>query len=347
MKLPGIDFPEPLLTALRDAKLVVFAGAGVSMGEPARLPDFKKLATAIAQDTGEAPQDNEPVDRFLGRLKHQGVDVHSRAAQALSRHNPQPTELHRDLLRLCSAAGQVRVVTTNFDRLFEPAGEDVLDSIPEVFRAPALPLGNDFRGIVHVHREVSHPGGMVLTDQDFGRAYLTEGWARRFLVELFRQFTILFVGYGHNDTVMNYLARALPVSESGRRFALTGKHDADLQRWRVLGIESIIYPQSSEDDHSVLHKGVHHLAKYFGRGVLDWQHEITELAQKNPPLLGEEEAGRIEEALKDVTKILFFTAAASSPECLDGKAQHDYLRSFPRLSHSPFGDRSRTRKTGA
>ena len=77
--------------------------------------------------------------------------------------------------------------------LFEQASKDVLDSIPEVFRAPALPLGNDFNGIVHVHGAVSHPGGMVLTDKDFGRAYLTEGWARRFLVALFRHFTVLFV----------------------------------------------------------------------------------------------------------------------------------------------------------
>ena len=317
MKLSGIDFPEPLLIALRDVKLVVFAGAGVSMGEPARLPDFKKLATAIAQDTGKRPQNNEPLDRFLGRLKHQGVDVHSRAAQALSRDDPQPTELHRDLLRLCSDAGQVRVVTTNFDSLFEQAAKCMFESKPDVFRAPALPLARDFNGIVHVHGSVSHPGEMVLTDQDFGRAYLTEGWARRFLLQLFGEFTVLFVGYGHNDTVMNYLARALPISEAGRRFALTGKHDADLQRWRFLGIEPIIYPQSSEDDHSGLHDGVRRLAEVFGRGVLDWQHEITELANKNPSLLDSEEADLIEESLKDETKIRFFTAATSSPEWID------------------------------
>ena len=94
---------------------------------------------------------------------------------------------------------------------------------------------------------------MVLTDQDFGRAYLTEGWARRFLIELFRQFTVLFVGYGHNDTVMNYLARALPESEANKRFALTGESAPDLQHWRVLGIEPIVYPQANERDHSRLH----------------------------------------------------------------------------------------------
>ena len=48
VKISGIDFPKPLLTALRNGRLVVFAGAGVSMGEPADLPDFENLARAIA-----------------------------------------------------------------------------------------------------------------------------------------------------------------------------------------------------------------------------------------------------------------------------------------------------------
>ncbi len=317
MKIADIDFPEPLLAALRDGKLVIFAGAGVSMGEPSRLPNFPDLACEVAAGTGQTLQNSEPVDRFLGRLQHEKVDVHGRAAQALSREDLKPTELHRDLLRLASGVGQVRIVTTNFDQLFEQASKDVLDSSPEVFRAPALPLGNQFDGIVHVHGAVSHPDGMVLTDQDFGRAYLTEGWARRFLVALFRRFTVLFVGYGHNDTVMNYLARALPESAASRRFALTGEYDPDLQRWRTLGIEPIQYPQDNVADHSKLHESVRRLADFSRRSVLDWKREITELARKNPPLLGDEEAGLIEEALKDETRTRFFTHAASSPEWID------------------------------
>ena len=133
MKITGIEFPELLCTALRDGKLIVFAGAGVSMGDPANLPNFHHLACMIAEDTGQTLQNSEPVDRFLGRLKHQRVDVHTRAAQALSQGDPQPTELHRDLLRLCSTAGQVRIVTTNFDLLFERAVKDVLDFRPEIF----------------------------------------------------------------------------------------------------------------------------------------------------------------------------------------------------------------------
>ena len=111
---------------------------------------------------------------------------------------------------LYSDAAQARIVTTNFDLLFEQASEAVFDDKPEVFRAPALPLGHQFRGIIHVHGAVSRPNEMVLTDLDFARAYLTEGWARRFLIELFRNFTVLFVGYSHDDTILSYLARALP-----------------------------------------------------------------------------------------------------------------------------------------
>ena len=53
---------------------------------------------------------------------------------------------------------------------------------------------------------------MVLTAKDFGRAYLTEsgGWARRFLVDLFANYTVLFVGYSHSDAIMTYLTPSLP-----------------------------------------------------------------------------------------------------------------------------------------
>ena len=328
MKIAGIDFPPSLLSDLRNDKLVVFAGAGVSMGEPACLPSFKTLAKKIAQETGEVLQDGEPEDRFLGRLhnKGKGVKVHEQAVRELSRNNPKPTDLHRDLLRLYQKNGeQVRVVTTNFDLLFEEAAQDVFDTVPEIFRAPALPLGRDFNGIVHVHGALSHRQGIVLTDEDFGRAYLTEGegWARRFLVELFRHFPVLFVGYSHKDIILNYLARALPPDETKPRFALTDGSNS--QRWKLLGIEPVIYPQLDANDHSRLYEGVRRLAEYVNRGVLDWQREITELAEKPPPSLDEEAADLIADSLSDAVRTRFFTQAATSPEWIDWLNKRGHL----------------------
>ena len=163
MKISGIDFPSPLLSALRDGELVIFVGAGVSMGEPACLPSFKTLAEKIAQGTGEVLQGGESEDRFLGRLHQKGVKVHERAVRELRGNNPKPTDLHKNLLRLYQKSEQVRVVTTNFDLLFENAAQDVFGTVPKVSQAPELPRGRDFNGIAHIHGDLKHPQRLLIT----------------------------------------------------------------------------------------------------------------------------------------------------------------------------------------
>ena len=277
MKISGLDFPSALIEALRNDELVVFAGAGVSMPMPANLPGFEDLAAAIAKGTGETRGGSEPVDRFLGRLGGAGVDVHTRAAEVLGDRDPLPSGLHRDLLRLYETPESVRVVTTNFDTLFEQAGPDLFDPPLHTATAPALPRGTAFNGIIHVHGALNHPDDIVLTDEDFGRAYLTEGWARRFLVDLFRSYAVLFVGYSHSDLVMTYLGRALP-PDSRQRYVLTD--DPDNDRWRLLGIEPIGYTKPTDNDHSSLEQGVQGLADHVRRGVLDWQRKVGEIARQ-------------------------------------------------------------------
>ena len=89
MRIAGIEFPQPLLDALHDRRLVVFAGAGVSMGPPANLPDFDELAHQISEGTGQARRESEPVDEFLRRLKDAGTDVHRLAALFLTKPKPR------------------------------------------------------------------------------------------------------------------------------------------------------------------------------------------------------------------------------------------------------------------
>ena len=333
MKIADIEFPTPLLNALRDGKLVIFAGAGVSRGEPACLPDFKSLANTIAKGTGKSLEDAEP-DDFLGKLQDDEVKVHARAAEELSGEYLKATELHWNLLRLYPDVGTVRVVTTNFDLLFEQAA-GILKVKPEVFRAPALPLGDQFNGIVHVHGAVSHPDDMVITDKDFGRAYINEGWAQRFLVKLFSNFTILFIGYRHKDRIMNYLTRALQPRETNPRFALTPENETAPDRWHTLGIQPINYPQPNEDDpHSELNKGIRELAKFFQRSIRDWHRKITEIARKPPPRdTDKETVDLIEYALGDETQTRFFTKAASDPKWIDWLDERDQLEAL-------FGDRA-------
>ena len=337
MRISGVDFPEPLLNALRDGRLVVFAGAGVSMGPPANLPGFRDLARQVAEGTGLAIGEFEQEDRFLERVKEAGPDVHQIAAQRLQQNNPQSAELHRNLLRLYSKTEDIRIVTTNFDLLFEEVANDLFNPGPRIFHAPVLPLAERFRGVVHIHGAVNEPGEMVLTSKDFGHAYLTEadGWARRFLVDLFANHTVLFVGYSHNDTIMTYLTPSLLGDSNDMRYALIGDRSDTPSRWRSMGIQPITFPQESESDYSGLDKAVSGLADHTRRRILDWQREITNIASAPPPI-DEESAGVIDHALTAPELAQFFTTAADSPDWigwLDRRGLMDALFAEGKLSN--------------
>ena len=314
MKIAGIDFPDELITALDEGKLVVFAGAGMSMGSPANLPDFKGLANAIAEGTGEELQNGETDDEFLGRLRRErGVKVHDRAARELEKNKPAPTKLHRYLLRLYPDSSSVRIVTTNFDKLFEDAAKDdaMFGTSLKVFEPTALPSIQDFSGVVHIHGTIDDPKSMVITDEDFGRAYLTNESVRPFLVNLFQSYNVLFVGYSHNDTIMNYLARALSQSGTFKRFGLTC--DDDTERWESLRIQPVKYQKLNEDrEHTALYTGVQGLSEFVNFSSSEWNQKITNISMKHPSLLNKEESDLLEYALRDEIKTRFFTESANS-----------------------------------
>ena len=327
---------------MRDGKLVVFAGAGVSMGEPACLPDFKELALQIAEGTGESMGKDEPIDHFLGRLrkKENLVDIYGRAKDILDREGLENTPLHKSLLQSFRNADDMRdmrIVTTNFDLLFEKAAEaakDIDESKIEIFRAPALPLGDKFCGIIHVHGSVLRQDEMVLTDSDFGKAYLMEGWARRFMVGLHHsEYRILFVGYSHEDTILNYLVRALPSEESEQqRFALAkkdddpSKHQKNKDHWNWLGIRPIFYPPSPKPaEHEKLTEGVKELAEFVNRRISGWREILERQLQRSPNDLDAKELSHIEYAIHvdELAELIWMTAA--SPDWIDWFDQKGFL----------------------
>jgi hypothetical protein len=330
MLLGQIDFPELLIDALNRDELVIFVGAGVSMGEPAKLPDFRELAKSIAEGTGEILQKNESEDHFLGRLHHKKVNIYERTKEIFSNNAPKPTQLHHNLLRLYLNSEKVKIVTTNFDLFFEQAAVSVFadskkDKI-EVFRAPALPLGNKFNGITYLHGSLNRPDEMILTDADFGRAYLTEGWARRFLIDMFRNFTILFIGYSYNDVIVSYLTRSIPKSDLKNLFVLTEEKN-ELEKWQLLGIEPVIFSITEETGYTALYEGVKQFADMARYGIFDWQKRIKDLAVMPPPLL-QEDIDIIEYALKKVETTRFFTKSAKLPEWIDWLDERNYLDSL-------------------
>ena len=245
----GVNLPEKVVEAHAKGRLVFFVGAGASMDAPSNLPSFKALARQLA-DAARVPFDEDEdiaIDLFLGSMPAT-FDAHAQAHRIILHPDSAPNPTHAAIARVASATGSARVVTTNFDdHLSSAAGAE---SVPfdDRWIGPALPMGDDFTGVVHLHGSVARaPRELVLTDRDFGRAYMTDAWATRFLQKMFEKFTVVFIGYSLDDPIMRYLSLGLP--SKTRRYVLTNKLNDP--KWEHLGIRPIEYP-GTETDHSSL-----------------------------------------------------------------------------------------------
>lgn len=261
----GPVVPDRLVQALEDDRVVIFCGAGISMG--AGLPSYAGLVSYCYQELGEPLPPNKSLDwhwpdRMLGTLETRyGADpVRRRTAERL---NIVPTDLamHQAILKLARLRGSdgVRLVTTNFDTFFEYANPK-LQLGQDFHSGPILPIPrNDhiasWKSLVYLHGRLAPPDHgnqhLVLTSADFGRAYLTEAWAARFVARLFAEFTVLFIGYSLNDPVLRYMTDAFAAEDALSRtgqlrgpayiFVPHNKAPPDPDPWRDRHLEPIFY----------------------------------------------------------------------------------------------------------
>ncbi len=328
MNISGIDFDKELLDALENKKLVIFAGAGVSIGKPANLMNFVGLARLIGKDSSikYSESDKESPEIYLGKLKNEGIKIYELLGNILLHRDRSHTSLHENLIKIFNDYNKVRIVTTNYDLFFEEAFKSLTGKDANIYSSPALPLGRDFTGIVHLHGALHNdPNGLVLTDDDFGRAYLTEGWARRFLRDVFENFTVLFIGYSHEDTIVKYLARALPPSDN-KRFLLEGENSKK-NHWEHLKIEPIRFPQVSNSDFSSLKKFIEEIVNLNSKGALEVEKLVSETISSPTEMDNETESFVHWFLTKDHTT-RFFCDYANDTSWLDWMSDNGYLNFF-------------------
>lgn len=270
----GPNIPTEVLQRLEDGKLVFFCGAGVSY--PAGLPSFKGLVEQIYTKLHEEMEPEEEqafkagsYDRTLGLLENRlrESSLVRKAIIEILTIDPASKKLatHEAILTLAKFRdGDYRLVTTNFDRGFLLAGHSDLT----VDLAPKLPVPKGYRwnSLVHLHglMQDGDPEGrnLVVTTADFGAAYLTERWASRFVSELFRRYSVLFVGYSVEDPVIRYMVDALAADrrqgdEQAQKAYVLAPSDArgmekEKRAWEAKSIEPILYNKRSR--HVLLHR---------------------------------------------------------------------------------------------
>lgn len=283
MYLTGeVDLPQQVVDAHVEGNLVLFVGAGASMDSPSNLPTFTELARQVARkrlmrDAVIADFGTES-DTLLGHLSRDGAPVHALVAEILGNPQSLPNDNHKAIVQIAATSRVPRIVTSNFDDHLACAARDARIELGTKYTAPALPLGREFSGLVHLHGSLEGASEeMVLTDADFGSAYLTEAWAPRFLYPMFSDLVVLFIGYSHTDVVMKYLAVGLRRARG--RFALTDTPDDSL--WARLDVTPIAYP-SHDGSHIELTRALQAWARLGAEGGLERRQRIRDIVSAPP-----------------------------------------------------------------
>jgi len=257
--------------------VVFFCGAGVSRAR-AGLSDFLGLTKAVADKLAiaadsptrkliDAIEKFPPItgvgslvsaDRVFGLIEREFLsrDIYAAIASSLKPATSADLSAHRTLLDLARGPdGKTRLVTTNFDLLFEACDPTLVRSRPP--RLPDPLRDDEFFGVIHLHGHVTDDyagasgDGLVISSAEFGRAYLSERWATDFIRTVLERYIVLFVGYAADDPPMQYLLEALnrtAGSLSGvYAFQSGSKEDAEA-RWVQKGVHPIAYDAKSNHD---------------------------------------------------------------------------------------------------
>lgn len=303
----GPDIPERLLQAHEEGRVVFFCGAGISY--PGGLPGFGGLVEGIYSAIGATKSPAEQLaikagqfDTAIGLLEarivggRQAVRQHVASILTPNYKLPRATETHQALLTLShSRTGQCRLITTNFDRLFEHV-IDTAGLAVQRCQAPMLPVPKGrwneliyLHGLLPVSPSSSALDALVLSSGDFGLAYLIERWAARFVSDLFRSYIVCFVGYSINDPVLRYMMDALAADRMrGERinevFAFgsykKGRQDDACASWKVKNVTPVLYREHRK--HRYLHQTLRAWSETYRDGILGKEKIIVDSASINP-----------------------------------------------------------------
>ena len=262
--------PDGLRQAAQRGKLVIFVGAGFS--KLAGCPDWSEFADAALRalveegkfSHGQLDQVSHLHPRVKLSIARRLQSEHKASVDFRSILHPKDktdktNEKGRRLYAKLSELGN-KFVTTNHDEwLDEPLDIPVKSSADRSTATTLQPRTviyriediipskiNNANVVIHLHGSVKDPEGMILTTQDYVRHYANdrgpgepaaENRILTFLDYLFREKTVLFVGYGLTELeILEYVITKATLQSNGvgaiRHYLIQGfyGHEQELAR---------------------------------------------------------------------------------------------------------------------
>lgn len=335
----GPSIPDDLLIARDEGRVIFFCGAGVSRAR-AKLDDFFGLAEAVAK-TLAVPSDS-PVKQLLELMRNspyiEGIgspfsadrvfalleqhfrtsDIYEAIAKALTPAPNVDLSAHSVLLDLSRGPdNKVRLVTTNFDLLFEACDGSLTKFGPR--KLPDSNRPDEIDGIVHLHGHLTDDysrvagEGLIISSSEFGRAYLSERWATDFVRSILDSFVVVFIGYTADDPPMQYLLEGLSRKEASKKelYAFqSGSIESARARWEQKGVDPIVY--ESENDHSALWDTLAAWATR-ARNPEQWYADVIAKAQYGPEQMAPHERGQVAHVVSTIEGARRFAQAPVPP----------------------------------
>lgn len=368
----GPSIPDDLLIARDEGRVVFFCGAGVSKAR-AGLVDFLDLAERVIHDLG-VPSDHKAslilneardiherigvsglisVDGIFGLLEHDFLtcDIEQSVSKVLKPGNTVDLSAHRIIIDLAKTPDdKVHLITTNFDLLFEDCCKS-----PNIWHPPKLPDPSrhiEMDGIIHLHgcvnKDYSGPegDGFILSSSQFGSAYLSDGWATRFIREIIGRYVVVFIGYTADDPPIKYLLEALK-RKTGRLDGVyafqSGLSNEVTANWQHKGVKAIPYLEN--DEHRALWDTLSAWAER-ARAPNAWYKSIIDLAKNGPVSLQPHERGQVAHIVSTVDGVRKFLEGNEplpaewlcvfDPSCRYGRPGHIWESSEQKSFVDPF-----------
>ncbi|MEF8755040.1 MAG: SIR2 family protein [Accumulibacter sp.] len=263
---PELPIPPQLLQHLRERRLLLFAGAGLSA--QAGLPTWRSLVQDVVDatiaETMQGEESRRELESMIAAGKWLQIADHCKLklgpgeyarllGERLSDSGRPVPEAHRLAVRLPFAAW----VTTNYDKLLERAYAEERGGLPKTLtsldtEALGRLLFDGAPFVLKAHGDLDKPDSLVFTSRDYrdlihGNAAFSAVFSSILLTH-----SVLFVGYSLADPDFNLLLDRQLLTFRGfapERYALMsgiGKVEEEYL-WRVCQIRVIAYPEGQHE----------------------------------------------------------------------------------------------------
>lgn len=220
-----MDIPGELVEAIKRGNVVLFVGAGLSMG--AGLPGWKALIEPLAdrihlppERRGDLLQSAQDYENACGRRALIGY-----VCEQTDTTRIRPTDNHRRLVQL----GIQTWITTNYDDLLEQTLREAGQPYSKVVREQDLPYASAEQvTLLKMHGDREQRDTIILTRHDYDTYFQRYGRVKDKLNALLAEKTFLFVGYSAGDPDFAQLHAAIAYDLEGHQcLAFAVLFDAD------------------------------------------------------------------------------------------------------------------------